>query len=508
MNFKIEAAKNVGAAWLSLLVHLITGFFLSAFILHKLGDVAFGLWVLIFSLTGYYGLFDFGIRASIVRHVARFAAERDQDRLKRFINTSLAAYSIIALLVLAVTVLVSFYLGSLFRIPSMFLRTGQWLLLLVGGVAALGFPASVFSGVLEGFQKFWWQSLTQVFLTLLRALLIVVTLDTGRGLLYVGVAGVAVNPLSYVVFVVTARRLTSLRLGRQYVDRSTLRSMITYSSAAFLMVVADKLRFQSDTVVIGMFVSSAAITYFAVGLKLAEYPTGIVQGLAQIFTPMSSEFDASGDLSRLRQVFIAGNRACALVIFPICVILVILGKPIIEVWVGAKYLPSYSILVLLVVPKTLYLAQAASTKVLLGMGRHRLLALIFLLEAGLNLGLSVLLLRYLGIVGVALGTAIPLACTSLLFLPRHLCRILDVPLGAYLRQAFLVPLALSGPLGAVLLLLRSVFHPHSYVQLLLQAGPGVAAYGLGFLWFFFVRQGAGTNWFSASAVIRQPALPR
>ncbi|HEY6291444.1 MAG TPA: hypothetical protein VI455_07785 [Terriglobia bacterium] len=117
MSFKIEATKNVGAAWLSLLVHLVTGFFLSAFILHKVGDVAFGLWVLIFSLTGYYGLFDFGIRASIVPNVARFAAERDEEWLTRFINTSLAACSIIAQLVLAVTVLARFYLGSLFRIP-------------------------------------------------------------------------------------------------------------------------------------------------------------------------------------------------------------------------------------------------------------------------------------------------------------------------------------------------------------------------------------------------------
>ncbi|HEY6291446.1 MAG TPA: polysaccharide biosynthesis C-terminal domain-containing protein [Terriglobia bacterium] len=167
-----------------------------------------------------------------------------------------------------------------------------------------------------------------------------------------------------------------------------------------------------------------------------------------------------------------------------CVVFVILGKQIIEVWVGAKYLPSYSILVLLVVPKTLYLAQAASTMVLLGMGRHRLLALISLPGGRLNLGLSVLLGRYLRIVGVALGTAIPLACTSLLFLPRQLCRILDVPLGAYLCQAFLVPLALSGPLGAVLVLLRSMFRPHSYGQLLLQVAPEVATYGLGLFWFF------------------------
>jgi O-antigen/teichoic acid export membrane protein len=175
MSFKMQAAKNVGAAWLSLLVHLVTGFFLSAYILHKLGDVAFGLWVLVFSLTGYYGLFDFGIRTSVIRYAAGFAATRDEERLTRFVNNSLAAYCVIGFLTLGVTGLASFYLGALFLISPALLRTGEWLHLIVGAEVALGFPASVFAGILEGFQKFSWQSSTQVVFTLLRAVLIVVS---------------------------------------------------------------------------------------------------------------------------------------------------------------------------------------------------------------------------------------------------------------------------------------------------------------------------------------------
>jgi O-antigen/teichoic acid export membrane protein len=243
-------------------------------------------------------------------------------------------------------------------------------------------------------------------------------------------------------------------------------------------------------------------------MKLSEYPTGLVQGLAQIFTPMPSQFDASGDLAMLRQVFIAENRACALVIFLVCAVLVILGKPIIEVWVGTKYLPSYSILILLVIPKTLYLAQAASTKVLLGMGRHRLLALVFLLEGGVKVGLSVLLLRYFGMLEsrwARLFRWFVLACS---FCRGMSARYWTVPLGAYVRQAFLVLLALSGPLGVVLVLSRSVFPARSYSQLLMEAGPGVVTYGLGLLWFFFLRESAGVKWSTALAAIPQPALPR
>src|SRR6202021_3988695 len=112
-----------------------------------------------------------------------------------------------------------------------------------------------------------------------------------------------------------------------------------------MIIVAGRLRFKTDAVVIGSFLSSAAITYFAIGSRLVDYAGEVVSSLAQIFVPMSSQSDATGDLKGLQRIFIAGNRACALIIFPITAILIILGKSVIEAWVGAKYVAtSYPIL--------------------------------------------------------------------------------------------------------------------------------------------------------------------
>jgi hypothetical protein len=62
--------KNVGSSWSALATNVLVGIFLSPFILHRLGDAAYGIWVLIFSVTGYYGLFDLGIRSSIIRYIS------------------------------------------------------------------------------------------------------------------------------------------------------------------------------------------------------------------------------------------------------------------------------------------------------------------------------------------------------------------------------------------------------------------------------------------------------
>src|ERR1700737_159025 len=100
---KIQIVKNVGSSWFALGVDVVVGVLLSPFILHRLGDTAFGVWVLIFSITGYYGLFDLGIRSSIVRYVSKFSATKSTDEIAKLINTSLFSYTGIGIFCLLLT---------------------------------------------------------------------------------------------------------------------------------------------------------------------------------------------------------------------------------------------------------------------------------------------------------------------------------------------------------------------------------------------------------------------
>src|ERR1700691_3052417 len=153
MNLRAQAVKNVSATWLGLLVHALTGFFLSPLILHKLGDEAFSLWILVFALTGYFGLLDLGIRSSIVKYTAKFIATDDADQLSRYLSTSMAFYMGIGVVILFATTAGFFYLHLLFKIPNEMLGNARMLLLLSGAGIAITFPLTVFAGLLEGLQK-------------------------------------------------------------------------------------------------------------------------------------------------------------------------------------------------------------------------------------------------------------------------------------------------------------------------------------------------------------------
>ena len=486
---KVALFKNVGSSWVALGFNIVVGVLLSPYILHHLGDEAFGLWVLIFSITGYYGLFDMGIRSSIVRYVASFSATGNRVELDRLISTAVFTYSGIGAIALMITLAGSYSVGSIFHISTDFLHTARWLFLIVGSAVALGFPVGVSGGILEGLQRFYVLNFTSICATLVRALLIVLALRHGYGLLSVALITVSMPLISGIVNATVVLRILPLHLHIKNVNRDSVRRIATYSSSTFIILVASRLRFKTDAVVIGTFLSSAAITYFTIGSRLVDYAGEVVSGLAQVFVPMSSQSDATGDLVGLRKILIAGNRACALIIFPMAVILIILGKSVIQAWVGARYVAtSYPVLLVLVIPSTLMWAQSACGRILFGMAKHKTLAIVTLLEGGANLFLSIYLVRRFGILGDAAGTSIPLACTTLFFLPRHLCHVLKLRVGTYVRQAFLLPLTLCVPLTVALLLMRRWFVAHNFLQLAVQLAVGSIVYGIGLLWAVWSRK--------------------
>ena len=480
---KRDILKNVGSSWFSLGINVITGFFLSPYILHSLGDAAFGIWVLIFSVTGYYGVFDLGIRSSVIRYIAKYTAVQDKEGLAKFFNTILAAYSCIALATVIITLGLSFFVGSIFRIQPDFLHTARLLFLMVGLSVALGFPLGIFAGILEGLQRFYLLNFTNTGGLLVRAALTILALRRGYGLLTVGLITVLLPLLVSILRAILVMRILPIPVSFRYLDRAVFKETSNYSGTTFIIQMAYQLRFKTDALVIGSFLNSSAVTTFSIGGRLVDYASQVVGSMAQIFVPMASQSDAKGDVGHLRKLFVAGNRACGLIIFPVSLILAIFGKTVIEAWVGAKYVAaSYPIMLVVLIPTTLVLAQGASPRILFGMARHRTLAWISSMEGIANLILSIALVTRLGVIGDAIGTAIPLSFTAIYFTPRFLAGQLNIKQSTFLREAYTLPVLLCLPLVAVLLALRQWLPVHHLLPLLGEILLALAVYGAGLFW--------------------------
>jgi hypothetical protein len=69
-----------------------------------------------------------------------------------------------------------------------------------------------------------------------------------------------------------------------------------------------------------------------------------------------------------------------------------------------------------------------------------------------------------------------------------MCRLLGVRVGAYLREAYVLPVLLSLPLVGTQLLVRHWFIARTYIQVGLQILISLVPYGLGVLWALWTKR--------------------
>jgi O-antigen/teichoic acid export membrane protein len=419
---------------------LVISFFLAPVLVHGLGDERNGIWSLVESILAYLMLFDLGVAASVVRYVARFETTRDWDKLNRIFSTSLIIFGMAGALTFFVAWALAFPFLETLGVASELRPETRGMLILLGFNLAAGLPLGVFPCVLDGLGKYPTKTILRSALLLVRTVIFVVIMKQEGGLIELAWAITICNLAEHLLMGVAAWwYLPGLRFSFSYVDRATFRTIRGYSVDAFLAMVAGRISFQTDAVVIGSFLSARFITFFTISARLVEYAKNAVRALTTVLVPAISSLEARGDTESIRQVLVDGTRYVLWIIIPVEAALVLLGKPFLALWMGARYVDlCYPTLVILTIPLALAMAQSVAARVLYGMGRLRWYARAVMAEGAINLLLSMALVRPLGIEGVALGTCIPNGLNNILIM-AYVCRFVGLDIGLYVRRAWILP---------------------------------------------------------------------
>ena len=475
----IRVLRNVLSNYLRYFIAAVIGFLVTPVMVHLLGDGGYGLWVAVFSLTGYFGLFDQGIRPSLVRYVSRDHALGNREGLSRTLSGALVLYGAVGVITLIAAVVVAANFVRWFHVDPSLAGTATMVTLVAGASLAIGFPLGVFGAALSGLQRYDLANAIGIGIAVLRAIAFVIVLRMGLGLVGLAWTSLVMNLLGHVISWWAVRRLLpGLPLGRRFVHREHLGKIGSYSGFAFVGALATSIAFQTDALVITAFLSSALVTPFALAAGLVDNARSLVHSATWVLSPTASELETLGEKGSLHAMMVAGAKYSVLVSWPVLFALVVLGENLIQTWVGASYgstapllatfsargpQPSASqILTILAIPTLISLPQSTSSSLLYGVSRHRGVVALSLLNAGINLALSILWVRPMGLAGVALGTAVPLALIGGVATMVFACRVLQLPLRRYLWEGQLRPglttLAFLGPL----LLAQALWHPRGW----------------------------------------------
>ena len=463
--------------WLALAVSLGSGFLLSPFLVGHLGDSVYGVWVLVGSLVGYLGLLDFGITPSIVKYVAEHRARGDQEAINRVVTVSLTVFSILGVACLVASASVAFFFNSIFRSPLSY-STATAVVMIAGLNLALSFPASVFVGLVRGYQRYDLDAGITSLTIIVRSVLVVVLVRSGQGLLAVALTTFAFDMIRLVYLVRCAYRLNpEIRIARRYYDAGIRQRLFGYSVYIFIIVVAKQFIFYTDSIVIGLFLSTALVTVFFIASRLASYLRMLVSDMVGVLTPTASDLEARADRAGVNALLVAGTKYTLLISLPAAAVLFVMGDRFIELWMGSGYSQSAVILMILTVGVLANLLEMPVDTVLRGLGKHRIVARFTILQGAANLVLSLLLVVPLGLVGVALGTAIPMIVVTVIAFPIYF-RELGVSASDWIRRSMPRPLAVQAPFIALLIALRLYARPTSLFSFFAVTGAALIPYAI------------------------------
>src|SRR6266436_3501790 len=288
--------RAVTTSWVAVLANAAVGLLLTPYVLHHIGDEAFGLWVLVVTLVGYYGFLDGGVRSSILRYTSRSRALGDQESAKEVVATAFYYYLCVCALLILATYLSVSATSRFFGVHNQLLGAFTSLFWLAGVVQALSLPLAVFSASLEGAGRYDPVYVIRVVCLAVRVVAVIAVVRAGGGLFGVGAAALLSQLLAYVIQVPLAIRANpGLSLSPKCIRRNVLRNMLGYGSISITVFVAEKLRSCLYPVVIAKFLTPVAVTFFSLPVKILSLPTEGIGTMTEIVNPVSSELEARKD---------------------------------------------------------------------------------------------------------------------------------------------------------------------------------------------------------------------
>ncbi len=449
--------RNILAGWTAHLVIVLIGFFLMPYILGTVGEAQYGAWVFINAIAGYSSLIYSGFGATICRFVADLSARKQWAKLNSVVSTIQAIYLLTATLVFIVTALFAWWAPSLDKWGELSVVEIQGSILIVGCTIGLGMVASVYGGVLVGTQQIATLHGIEVVLGIIRLLLTVLCLDQQYGLITLSMIFLVTTMVEHTIIAFFAyRHFPQLSIAPWKAERTAFAECVSFSAFNAIAQVAECLIYFTDTIIIGLILGPLAVVPYQIGLRIAQMIQIPVARIGEAVLPRAGELYALNDKAGLSRLVNQGMGLAFLLSGGFLIGAYYFGELLIRTWIGQQYADSHLILVLLVASQLIALPMVVVRKALLGIGQVRVQAWIDLLEALINLVLSLIFIYWWGIIGVALGTIIPLYVVELaLLLPYAMPQ-----LGLTRRELWKTVLAPQIPALVALIVFCDFVSPH------------------------------------------------
>jgi len=450
-----NAISNVARGGAASLVAVL----LPPFLTRLMSPEGFGVWSLVLQLSAYVGYLDFGIQTAVGRFVAHANERGDTECRNGIASTALAVLIAAGTMGLAGIAIAAVVLPNIFRqLPGGLVGDARAALLLVGCSLAVGLPASVFTGIFVGLQRYEVPAAIIGGSRVVSAILVVFVVSRGGSLARMGMAVAGVNLVSYFLQYAMYRRLApTVRLSAHLISLETGRQLFRYCLSLSVWTSATLLITGLDVLLVAYF-QFEAVPYYAVAATLVTFLAGLQNAVFGVMIPSTAVQHARGDWKELGRTMVTATRYGSFLLLITGLPLILAAREILSLWMGPAYaVHGVRVLQILAAANVIRLLNVPYVMALIGTGQQRLVVVTPLLEGFSNLLVSLIAGFMYGALGVAVGTLVGSLAGMAGNLVYNMRRTVGVEfrISDYLRDGLLRPAICALPPIVSVVLLQS-----------------------------------------------------
>jgi O-antigen/teichoic acid export membrane protein len=411
--------RFLGGVWLGYLYQaLVTlvGFWLAPFLLRRIGQHDYGLWLVSLQILSYLMLTDFGIVALLPRETAyaigRAGGVEDAPGLALLIGQAgrVVLYQMPFVAIASVLLWVF--------IPAEW-RGLQPALAIILGTFAVGFPLRIFRAVLEGLQDLAFLGRIRIFSWLIgtAATIGLVLLNFGLYALAIGLAITQLGSALACLYRLHSQYPNTLPSTLPDLPRGEILSFLGRGFWISVAQVAQVLLSGTDILILGRMLGPSSVVPYSCTGKLANVLANQPQLLMDSAMPGLSEMKVADSRESIFRVSTALNLGMLMLSGAVACVFVTVNKSFVASWVGPDQYAGFTLSWLIATNMLLRHWNLTATYTIFCFGYERQISLTTLIDGAVTVGTSIVLIKFLGLIGAPLGSMLGVCLVSL---PRNL----------------------------------------------------------------------------------------
>ena len=469
-----------------IILNTVVGLLYTPYMLRMMGQSEYGLYSLVASVIAYLTVLDLGFGNAIVRYTAKFRAEKKTEEQYEMFGMFFLLYLVIGIIAFGIGLGLYFNVGTLFgdTMTAVELDRARIMMLLLVANLAFTFPMSIWGSIIQAYEDFVFQKSLNIFRIILNTVVMICLLHFGYKAVAMVVVQTIFNVLTLVLNFIYCRRKLNIHIYFRFkhFHWGFLKEVAIYSFWIFLNAIMDRVYWSTGQFVLGAMVGTAAVAVFAIAIQLEGMYMQFSTAISSVFLPKVTAMVATNrSRKEISDLFIRTGRIQYIVLAYILSGFIIFGRQFIELWAGAGYSDAYIISLLFFIPLTVPLIQNLGITILQARNEMKFRSILYIIIALVSLAMQIVLTRYFGGIGCAMGVSGALVVGQILIMNVYYRRRQDLDIKTFWKEISkmsIIPIVL---IFSSMLVIRHFFALDSWGKLIL----GIAAFSLVYIPLFF-----------------------